>query len=57
MPTKHTLDAGLGFWGILSPWWSTTIEPVIQGFVLIGGAILIFLRIMVAWRDYKQKRD
>ena len=67
MKTRSTIiDTTLGGAGVSSPWWMRSdwwvqfwdnAEPIIQGLVLVGGLILIILRIMVAWRDYKQKRD
>lgn len=42
--------AGIGFTSAI---WLQYVEPWLHFYMYVGGAILLALRILVAWRDYK----
>jgi len=52
---KHVIDGGLGSAGISVPLWWSMFEPVVQAFLLIGGAALLALRIMITYREWRNK--
>lgn len=57
---KHGFDYVLGGAGASSPWWLPTLHQAseIAGLVtLFGGAVLVLLRIRLAWRELKEACD
>lgn len=51
--SKHTVDTVLGAGSLTAfAWW-----PFLQGslavFMAVGGAFLLVLRVLIAWREYK----
>ena len=52
---ENATDGGL-FASILTlPWWLPGLEGWIQAALLLGGLFLLILRILVAWREWRQK--
>lgn len=55
-PAKAGLDTAIGVVGMSTPAWLNVMEGYAQHFVIIGGAILVFLRIMVVLVELMQPR-
>lgn len=56
---KTLLDIAVGILGTLSLLWLDVVNAVnmIAGFVAaVGGAILVIIRIIIAWRELRGKR-
>jgi hypothetical protein len=58
MSAKNAIDGALGAAGISSPFWLTQLQTVAGAVVAVGGAVLIVIRVMIAWRDWRNgKKD
>lgn len=51
---KEVLDGSLGLGAITSPIWLQYLQTGIGLFMLFGGAVLLALRLMIAWREWRQ---
>jgi hypothetical protein len=52
---KNTIDGTLGTAGLSSPVWLDWLTASSALVVAVGGAILIILRIVLAWKELKSK--
>lgn len=50
---KEALDGLLGVGAVSSPIWLQYIQTTIGMFMLIGGALLLALRLAIAWREWR----
>jgi hypothetical protein len=50
---KEALDGVLGIGAVTSPFWLQAVQTGIGLFMLIGGAILLALRLAIAWREWR----
>lgn len=50
---KVPIDAAIGGVAASSPLWYQYVETGLGIFMLIGGAVLLCLRLAIAWRDWK----
>ena len=50
---KAAIDATVGIGAVTSPFWMQALQTGIGVFMLIGGAFLLALRIMIAWREWR----
>lgn len=51
------VDYGLATAGATMPWWLQSFEVGAQALILAGSLILMALRIAIAWREYRDKRN
>lgn len=51
--TKHIVDSTLGVAAISSPWWMQLLQTGVGMFMLLGGALLLALRLAIAWREWR----
>ena len=50
---KHTLDSALGAAAVTSPFWVQALQTGAAIITVIGGLVLLGLRIMIAWHEWK----
>lgn len=55
-PVRNTIDAALGTGAVTSPIWLQYIQDGLGLFMLIGGAVLLLLRLMIAWREWRNSK-
>lgn len=55
--TSAAGDAALAATALSSPWWLDQLHTWIGAFMLVGGAILLCLRILIAYREWRGKRS
>lgn len=48
-------DGVVGVAAVTSPWWFVTFETGAHGYILAGGMLLITLRVLAAWRDWRRR--
>ena len=48
-------DAAIAVAAVTSPWWAT-IENGLTLYMILGGAVLLTFRILIAWRTWKCER-
>jgi hypothetical protein len=51
---KEALDGALGVSAVSSIIWLQYIQTAIGMFMLIGGAVLLALRLAIAWREWRE---
>ena len=51
------IDAALGTSAVASPWWLQHLETTLGLIMLIGGVILLVLRIAIAWRNWRRPQS
>lgn len=51
--TKVALDTGIGGIGATSPLWLQNIQTGAGLVAAVGGAILVIIRLAIAWRDWR----
>jgi len=55
---RQVFDIGLGGTALSSPLWIQGVESGLGVAMLIGGVVLLTLRIIISWREYqKGKQD
>lgn len=54
---KHTIDGIIGVGAITSPVWIQMLQTGAAIITLIGGIVLLGLRIMIAWHEWKTRND
>ena len=52
---KHTLDSALGAAAVTSPFWVQALQTGAAIMTVIGGLILLGLRIMIALHEWKNR--
>lgn len=50
---KNAIDGTLGVGAVTSPFWINALETGLGLFMLVGGVLLLILRIMIAWREWR----
>lgn len=55
MSKENLPDIGIGGGALTVPLWVHQLEAWAQVFVLIGGAVLLALRLALAWRDLRKR--
>lgn len=53
---KEIIDGALGVGAITSPLWLQFLQTTIGLFMLFGGAVLLALRLAIAWREWRHGR-
>lgn len=53
---KHLADYGLAAGAVTSPFWLQMLERGFGLFMLVGGALLLTLRIAIALREWREKK-
>lgn len=53
MSAKNAIDGAIGAVGVSSPVWLQYLQNGAGAVVAIGGAVLIVIRVMIAWRDWR----
>lgn len=53
---KHALDSAIGAGALSSPWWLPVFNTWTNVALVLGGIILLGLRIAIAWREWRSKR-
>ena len=56
-PAQYTADGTIAAAAISSPIWVDTLAQGLHVYVVVGGAILLTLRIVKAVRDIKRKSE
>lgn len=54
---KFVLDIGLGATALSSPYWLQLLNTGLGLAMLIGGIMLLSLRLIISWREYKRGKD
>ena len=52
---KIILDGSVGGAAVTFPLWLQWTEPYIGAFMLLGGAVLLVVRLAISWRDWKKR--
>tara|TARA_Y100000034_G_scaffold116887_1_gene155773 strand:+ start:139 stop:348 length:210 start_codon:yes stop_codon:yes gene_type:complete len=52
-PSKVILDASLAGATVSAPIWMTNLETYLGFGIALGGLILLFLRIMLSWKELR----
>lgn len=55
-PAEIAFDTVTGLGAVSSPWWLLLFNGALHEAILIGGAVLLGLRLAVAWRQFRRKR-
>ena len=55
--TKIALDTGIGSIGATSPLWLQYIQTGAGLIAAVGGAVLVIIRLAIAWRDWRSGRN
>jgi hypothetical protein len=50
---KEVMDGILGVGAVSSPIWLQYLQTTVGMFMLIGGALLLALRLAIAWREWR----
>lgn len=53
---KTIADTGIASAAITSPVWLQMVQTYVGLFMLIGGALLLVLRLAIAWREWRGKQ-
>lgn len=53
---KHTIDGAIGLGAITSPVWIQMMQTGAAILTVVGGLILLGLRIMIAWHEWKTRK-
>ena len=53
-PSKQALDGAIVAVSLASPWWLQALQQGVGLFMLLGGAVLLALRLAIAWREWRQ---
>lgn len=53
---KQVADYGLGAGAVTSPIWLQYLQTTIGLFMLIGGAVLLVIRLAISWHELREKR-
>jgi len=54
MSKDNLTDLGVGGGALTVPLWLHQLADWAQAFVMIGGAVLLALRLIIAWRDVRK---
>jgi hypothetical protein len=54
---KQATDAAIGVTAVVSPLWMTYLENGLGLFMLIGGALLLGLRLWLTIREIRERKD
>jgi len=54
---KTILDVSLGASAIASPYWLQLLNTGLGMAMLIGGVVLLTLRLLISWREYKRGKN
>ncbi len=54
---RNTVDAALGTAGFTSPFWLDLLDRGAQTITLVGGAILIIMRLYFAYHEWQAHRN
>jgi membrane protein DedA with SNARE-associated domain len=57
MISKTTADMSVGLSAATSPVWLQTVHWVLQEIMLLGGAVLVLLRILLALREWRKQKQ
>lgn len=52
--TKVAVDGSIAAGALSSPWWVDAVEKGLGWYVLILGAVLITLRVYIAWQEARK---
>jgi len=52
---KTGLDVALAASALSSPVWLSMLQTYVGLFMLLGGALLLVLRLAIAWREWRAK--
>lgn len=50
--TKQVIDHTIALTALASPWWLQVLQNGAAIFMLVGGAVLLSLRILIAFREW-----
>lgn len=50
---RNAIDGTLGLGAVTSPFWLSWVENGLGIFMLVGGAVLLTLRLMITWRQWR----
>tara|TARA_Y100000310_G_scaffold303505_1_gene341891 strand:- start:513 stop:725 length:213 start_codon:yes stop_codon:yes gene_type:complete len=53
-PSQTYVDTALATGAVASPWWLTMLQSGVELYVLIGGSILLTIRLTCAFRDWRK---
>ena len=53
---KTAIDGTLGVGAVTSPFWLNWLETGLGLFMLVGGAVLLILRLLIAWREWRDSK-
>ena len=56
MPDRLPTDLATAATALSSPWWLDLIHYGYQGLMASGAAVLLLIRIGIAWREWQAKR-
>ena len=52
---NNAIDSGVGVVAITTPVWFQLVTPYVTGFMLVGGAALLALRLAIAVHEWKTR--
>jgi hypothetical protein len=53
---KTSIDTALAAGAISTPWWVQSLQTYVGSFMLIGGAVLLVLRLVITWNEWQAQR-
>lgn len=53
---QQKLDSAIAAGAVTAPWWLWWFDHGTHIVLVIGGLILLALRILIAWREWREKR-
>lgn len=56
MSTKMAIDGTIAVGAVTSPFWMQALQTGVGVFMLLGGAFLLGLRILIAWREWRANK-
>ena len=51
--SQHPVDAPIGLAAVTAPLWLNWFEGWMQALLLVGGVVLLMIRIAIAWREWR----
>ena len=53
-PSQTYVDTALAAGAVTSPFWLTLLQSGVEIYIALGGALLLTIRLGVAWRDWRR---
>jgi hypothetical protein len=53
---SHKVDYAIGVAATTAPWWMPYFNDTVHVLLLVGGVLLVILRVGIAWKEWRAKK-